>query len=348
MGFEVMDARGASPTSTSTDPVVPFDLADDGTHVVDLGAAHEPAGDGPPSWRGSVDRLRSRGTGLLLPVAAALVLGALVGGFVAGQRSAADQRGARAAQLAVVAQVESSSVAELRGTVRAELTARVTNAGPEPVGVATVPLGTDPNPLTPVVVTGPDRLAPGASSVVRVQVLLACGSATMPEVALQVRTADGRGHPVALQSTTAAAGTLTALCADARGAGPAVRARLGGTTTRPVVTIANDGDVVVGVSFASVVSKGSPDVEGLVTILTAPAMPLIVGAHGERSAAVTVRARRCVRDVATLGQLSDISFPALIVTDSNGSVLQGGASGPTATSVDLSLLVSQAVARACG
>ena len=30
MGFEVMDARGASPTSTSDDPVIPYDLADDG------------------------------------------------------------------------------------------------------------------------------------------------------------------------------------------------------------------------------------------------------------------------------------------------------------------------------
>ena len=348
MGFEVMDARGASPTSTSTEPPIPVDLADE-AHVVDLGVPHEPTGDGPPSWRVRFGQLRSRGDGLLLPVAAALVLGALLGGFVAGQRSAADQRDARASQLAVVAQVESSSVAELRGTVRAELTARVTNAGPEPVALATAPRGTDPNRLAPVVVTGPDQLGPGASSVVRVQVLLACGSATMPEVALQVRTADGRGHPVALQSTAAAAGTLSALCADARGSGPAsVRARLGGTTTRPVVTVANDGDVVVGVSFASVVSKGSPDVEGLVTVLTAPAMPLIVGAHGERSVAVTVRARRCVRDFATLGQLTDISFPALIVTDSNGRVLQGGGSGPTATSVDLSLLVSQAVARACG
>ncbi|MEO7745477.1 MAG: hypothetical protein ABIV05_04550 [Actinomycetota bacterium] len=348
MGFEVMDAHGATPTSSSTDPLVPFDLADDGRHVVDLGESHEPAGEGPPSWRGSFDRLRSHGGDLVLPVAVALVVGALLGGFVAGQRSGAARLDARASQLAVVAQVESSSVAELSGTVRAELTARVTNAGPEPVAVATEPLGTDPNPLTPVVVTGPDRLGPGASSVVRVQVLLACGSATMPEVALQVRTADGRGHPVALQSTAAAAGTLTSLCADARGTGPVVRARLGGTTSRPVVTVANDGDVVVGVSFASVVSKGTPDVEGLVTILTSPAMPLIIGAHGERSVAVSVRARRCVRDVATLGGLSDISYPALIVTDSNGRVLQGGGSGPSASSVDLSLLVSQAVARACG
>ena len=45
---------------------------------------------------------------------------------------------------------------------------------------------------------------------------------------------------------------------------------------------------------------------------------------------------------------TDISYPALIVTDSNGRVLQGGGSGPSASSVDLSLLVSQAVARACG
>ena len=89
---------------------------------------------------------------------------------------------------------------------------------------------------------------------------------------------------------------------------------------------------------------------GPVALLVWPRIPAggrfmrLVGAP----VAVDVRARRCVRDVATLGQLSDVSYPALIVTDSNGRVLQGGGSGRTATSVDLSLLVGQAVARACG
>lgn len=347
MGYEVMDAHGASPTSATSGHPTPVDLGDDGADVVDLAEPHGPLDDGPGSTLGWFDRLRSRGDGMVLPVTAALVVGALLGGFVAGQRSAADRQDARRSQLAVVAQVESSSVEERNGALRAELTARVTNAGPEPVELTTTPLGTDPSPLTPVVVTGTNRLGRGASSVVRVQLLLACGATTVPEVALQVRTADRRTHPVALRSSTGPAGSLESLCSDARGAGAGVRARLGGTTTRPLVTISNDGDAVVAVSFASVVSKVSSSVEGLVTILTDPAMPLIIGPDRERSVVITVRAGRCVRDVATLSQLSDISYPALIVTDANGGVLSGGDSGPTASSVDLSLLVSQAVARAC-
>ena len=80
------------------------------------------------------------------------------------------------------------------------------------------------------------------------------------------------------------------------------------------------------------------------TVLTRPAMPLILGPGQERRTALTVRATRCQRDLGVLGQLDAFAHPSLVVTDPNGTVLQGGSPG---TNVDLSLLVAAAVVRVC-
>lgn len=334
MGHEVMDEQGAfGPSAAHAGPQA--------RHVVDLGADDGP---GEPE----VPRARSpRWRGPLLPVGAALVVGALLGGFVAAQQSAAAQQAQRRAQLAVVAQVQAATVDRDGTRVSADLTVRVTNAGPEPVTVATQPLGARPSVVQRVVVTGTGRLAGGSSQVLRVQVLLDCATAAASAPALSVRTADHRTHAVALlPSERSDESTLAAVCADA-GDQAAVRGRVVGTTDHPFVTVTNDGDIPVGVSFASVVSKGDPKVEGLVTLLTTPALPLVVAAHSERRVAISVRVARCVRDVATLAELADVSYPTLVVTDQNGRVLRGGERGPSAVSVDLSLLVSQAAARTC-
>lgn len=349
MGHEVMDAHGGhQPPSSGSAPVDIVDLGDV-SDVSDLGPDDGPAVDGSrerttgsPGWRGALSG--GGGRSVVLPLAVALVAGALIGGFVSGQRSAADQRSAQRAQLAVVAQVESSSGRHRLGVVRAELTARVTNTGPEPVEVESAPGGTEPSRSRPVVVTGGGALAPGSSTTVRVQALVPCARADRPgpavtDLVVTVRTADDRTHGVPL---AAASGTsLEALCGAATGPTARVSARLEGTLAQPVVVIDNEGAAVVGVSFDSVVSKGSADLEGLVTILTTPAMPLIVRAGRERGVAVDVRASRCVRDLDALGGLDDISSPQLIVTDANGAVLSGGGS------VDLGLLVNQALTRAC-
>lgn len=338
MGYEVMDAHGARTAPTGAGDVPPLD-------VVDLTPDDDPA---PAANADRPQRLAALWAGrreIVLSVTVALVVGALLGGFVTGQRAAADQRAARRSQLAVVAQLESSSLSRQGAGVQADLTARVTNSGPEEVDVETTSATSTPSRLNPVAVSGGRALEPGESAAVRVLVLLQCGVTPLPDLAVTVRTADGRPHAVPLQPRYGD-GALTALCSDTSAAASLVTARVEGTLGRPVVVVENGGDTVVGVSFASVVSRGTPEVEGLITILTSPGMPLIVGAHRERSVVVNVRATRCASDLRTLSTLTEISRPSLIVTDSNGSVLQGGAPGGV-TSVDLSPLVSQALARAC-
>jgi len=332
MGYEVMDAHGARQLSSGAIAPAPVDVVD---LMADVGPA-PPQPPAAPRWRTALAPGAAGGRGGLLPVAAALVLGALLGGFVSGQRTSADLRAAARSQLAVVAQVESRSLSREAGGVQADLTVRITNSGPDEVDLDTQ-AGASPNRLTPVVISGERQVGAGQSSTVRVQTLFACRGT--PAVVVTVRTADGRGHEVPLQPPSPD-GSLVALCSGAANAG-SVSAGLAGTTTRPVVVVRNDGPAPAGVSFASVVSRGTPEVEGLVTILTTPAMPVVVQARGRRAVAVSVRATRCVRDLGVLARLGEISSPTLVVTDANGAVLPGGGS------VDLGLLVSQALARAC-
>lgn len=373
MGYEVMNARGASEPASPMGAVPPVDVVDlshddlthdDLTHD-DLthDGHHDPLrapwsrrtpDGGEPARRGlaaGLSRLHTSAAAPLLPIMVALVVGALLGGFVTGQRAAAQARAARLSALAVVAQVEASTIGERGGTLQADLTARITNAGPAPVELVTDPAGSLPNRLRPLVVTsidGHSRLVSGQNSRVRLQVTLACGVRAMPDLALTVRTADRRQHLVPLQSSSGSDGTLTTLCTDAASSTPTVEARLKGTTARPLLVVMNRRNTAVRVSFASVVSHGSRKAAGLVTILTTPTMPLVLGPLQQREVVLDVRATRCVQDLDVLASLFEVSYPSLLVTDPTGRMLQGSSSGPGAQSgVDISLLVDRAVERAC-
>ena len=333
MGYEVMDAGGTTDATVpngSAPPVEVTELNPDDAPAVPLATR-------PSAWRTALARARSANRSVLLAAGAALVIGALAGGLVTGARDAASLSADRQrSQLAVVAQVESSSARLQNATVRIDVTAHVTNLGSEPVDLVT------PSRLA----VGPpdERLPPGKGSSVRLRLRQPCGLVAGRGLAVMVRTADGRLHEVPLRQSE----PLGMLCANSTDPVPRVLARVQGTTERPVLVVTNPRAEPVRVSFASVVSQGSPAVNGLIAVLTEPAMPLAIGAGEQGRATLDVRATRCVEDLATISQLSQISFPALLVSQVNGL----GAWGDPGTedlggSVDISLLVGQALARAC-
>ncbi len=333
MGYEVMDAGGtrhATVPNGSASPVEVIELTPDDAHAVPLATR-------PSAWRTALERARSADRSVPLAAGAALVVGALAGGLVTGARDAASLSADRQrSQLAVVAQVESSSARLQNATVRIDVTAHVTNLGSQPVDLVT------PSRLA----VGPpdERLAPGTGSSVRLQLRQPCGLVAERGLAVTVRTADGRLHEVPLRQSE----PLGMLCASSTNPVLRVLARVEGTTERPVLVVTNPRAEPVRVSFASVVSQGSPAVNGLIAVLTEPAMPLVIGAGKQGRAILDVRATRCVKDLAAISQLSQISFPAVLVSRVNGL----GAWGDPGTediggSVDISLLVGQALVRAC-
>ena len=333
MGYEVMDAGGTRDATVhdgSPPPVEVTELNPDDVHAVPLATR-------PSAWRTALAHVRSANRPVLLAAGAALVIGALAGGLVTGARDAASLVADRQrSQLAVVAQVESSSARLRNATVRIDVTAHVTNLGSEPVDLVT------PSRLA----VGPpdERLAPGQGSSVRLRLTQPCGLVAERGLAVTVRTADGRSHEVPLRQSE----PLGMLCASSTNPVLRVLARVEGTTERPELVVSNPRAEPVRVSFASVVSQGSPAVEGLIAVLTEPAMPLVIGAGQQGRAVLDVRATRCVKDLAAISQLREISFPALLVSRVNGL----GEWGDPGTediggSVDISLLVGQALARAC-
>ena len=322
--------------------------------MVELGSDAAPAvrvAASPLVWQGALASVRSGRLSLLLLVGAALVVGALLGGFVAGQRNGASTvRDMQRSQLAVVAQIEASSASRQNANVRIDVTARVTNLGPGPVDLVrsqqAEPSERSGELMAEQVGDG-ERLQPGADASVRLQLIQPCGALARHGLSVRVRTADGRSHDVPLRSA-GAEGSFGMLCDGARPV-PPIRSRLEGTTARPVLVVTNPHAEAVRVSFASVVSQGSPPIDGLIAVLTEPAMPLIIGAGEQGRVTLSVRAARCVKDIGTISRLSQISFPSLIVTGTEGQLVKGDTgTEDIGGSVDLSLLVGQALARACG
>ena len=347
MGFEVLDARGDSTAASSAVEPAPVDVLDldDDVTLTDTSE--------PPRWhraRSALGGVRHAGPEVLLPALAALVVGALLGGFVTGQQAASDERTARRSELAVVAQVESSSISELAGSVRAEITARVTNSGPEPVELVTDVDGSTPSEDKPVVVTSDGEstgLAPGAGSSVRLAVKLACRGNSVPDLAVTVRTSDGRPHLVPLRSSGSVS-TMSALCSNVSAATPSVDAWLRGTTARPVLVIVNGRDTAVRVSLGSPRSLNARALRGLLRVRVTPALPTLIGAGDQRQLPFEVEAVRCVEDLEVLSQLGEISSYPLVVSGPSGEPLPDESSRDAlGTQVDLGLLVTQALARAC-
>lgn len=347
MGYEVMDAGGTSQTAVPGGSVPPGEVVELGPDV----GATVPAAAPSPAWGRALARARSVRSSVLLAVAVALVVGALAGGFVTGQRNAASaaQDGQRS-RLSVVAQIEASSASRENATVRIDVTARVRNLGPESVELVSSPqavLSDRSGELMAEQTGGGERLLPGADASVHLRLVQPCGAPARRGLSVRVRTADGRTHEVPLRSA-GSDGSVGMLCDDGTTPAPPVQARLEGTTARPVLVVTNPRPEAVRVSFASVVSSGSPAVDGLVTVFTEPAMPRLIRAGEQGRVTLDVRATRCVKDIATISQLTQISFPSLVVVGANGLVLQEeSGTEDIGGSVDISLLVNQALARAC-
>ena len=135
MGYEVMDAGGTrhdTAPNESVPPIEVIELNPDDVHAVPLATRLA-------AWRTALARARAANRSVLLAAGAALVIGALAGGLVTGARDAASLAADRQrSQLAVVAQVESSSARLQNATVRIDVTAHVTNLGSEPVDLITI------------------------------------------------------------------------------------------------------------------------------------------------------------------------------------------------------------------
>lgn len=283
----------------------------------------------------------------LLTVAVALVVGVLLGTVVAGNRADAAARAERRAALVVDARIATSAITSQRlGDARAQITARVRNLGPEPVELLLDAETAVPSTDDPVTVTGePGELVPGASSVVRADVALVCGVQQLPVLVVRVRTSDGRPHDVPLQPF-GTGDPLEALCANVTNSTPRVQAELQGSVDRPLLRIRNTRPVAVVVDLPERVSSGPGGLDGLVTI--SASLPELVAGLGERTIALQVTARRCERDLDVIEQLGAFARPTLRLTDARGDRLDTStARDAVGTSVDLTQLVSQALARAC-
>ena len=345
MGYEVMDAKGTLGSTVTRGSVPPGEVVELGPYA----GGTAPAATPPAAWGRALARARTVRPAVLLALVVALVVGALAGGFVTGQRKAASaaQDGQRS-RLSVVAQIEASSASRENATVRIDVTARVTNLGPESVELVSSPQAvlSDRSGELMAEQTG-EKLLPGADASVQLRLVQPCGAPARRGLSVRVRTSDGRTHEVPLRPA-GSDGSVGMLCDDGTTPVPPVRARLEGTTARPVLVVTNPRTEAVRVSFASVVSSGSPAVDGLVTVFTEPAMPRLIRAGEQGRVTLDVRATRCVKDIATLSQLTQISFPSLVVVGANGLVLQQeSGTEDIGGSVDISLLVNQALARAC-
>jgi hypothetical protein len=169
----------------------------------------------------------------------------------------------------------------------------------------------------------------------------------VPDLAVTVRTSDGRPHLVPLRSSGSVS-TMSALCSNVSAATPSVDAWLQGTTTRPVLVIVNGRDTAVRVSLGTPRTLNARALRGLLRVRITPALPTLIGAGDQRQLPFEVEAVRCVEDLEVLSQLGEISSYPLVVSGPSGEPLPDESSRDAlGTQVDLGLLVTQALARAC-
>ncbi len=341
VGYEVLDAYDGRAMTAAAPPAAGRGLPTD-PEVTEL----EP-GDVVPTRPGVPSpprRWRALG-----PVALALVVGVLLGSVVTRGRAEATALAERRATLSVDARITGSVIGGQRlGQARISLTARLRNFGPEPVEAVVDDATVVATRQRPVVVTGTDaRIAPGASTTLMVELSVNCTQLPLPVLGAKVRTVDGQVRKVPLRSSYG--DPVETLCGNVTASTPWVSAEIVGSTDRPRMLVVNGRPTPVRLDLPVRVSSGPGGAAGLIRVDASPRFPIVVPAGGRQSVRLTVTATRCERDLDVVAGLASFANPALRVTAADGRPLATSTSADQiGTRVDLSTLVDQALARACG
>lgn len=340
MGYEVLDSFGRATE-------LPDDARPPHADVLDLddGAARA---DEKPALAPQVRRWLTEAGPLLAAasstarrtlrvVTGSLLVGAILSGVAIHANDERTARRADRAALAVDVLGTDPSVATSSDSATIVTTARVTNHGPAPIQVVT---GTSRTGLVVASIgteaaTG-TTVPPGARGTVKATLAVDCGATTLvPVPILQVRTADGRSHDVPIELGAFGSTPLReAVCGGSQNQN--VDASVTGSLDRPVLRLTNRSAKEQRVKVNGMLLSDGAN-RPLVTVVTVPAGPLLVRAHGHRDVRLTVRVARCLREAAAV---SGIGYVSLDITPTDG--------GPLANSgVDVGPLVGAALAGAC-
>ena len=339
MGYEVLDSCGRAtdlPDDARPPPVDVLEF-DDGAARADEKPALAPQ---VRRWLTEAGPLLAAASSTarrtLRVVTGSLLVGATLAGVAIHANDERTARRSDRAALAVDISGTDPSVSTSSDSATIVTTARVTNHGPKPIQVVT---GTSRTGLVVASIgtgTTGTTVPAGARGTVKATLAVDCGATTMvPVPILQVRTADGRSHDVPLELGVFGSTPLReAVCGGSQNQN--VDASVTGSLDRPVLQLTNRSakDQRVKVN-GMLLSDGAN--RPLVTVLTVPAGPLLVRAHGHRDVRLTVRVARCLREAAAV---SRIGYVSLDFTPTDG--------GPVANSgVDVGPLVGAALAGAC-
>lgn len=335
MGYEVLDSRGEggpgpAPAGTTGD-----------LEVVDLGS--EQVGDQPRGLprllgaeHGGANRAR-RAAQVAALVFASLAAGGAVGGFVVRRHEQSQQRQAQRAVFAADAVISDVSSAGSGDPPRAVVTARFTNHGQLPVRVAT-DAASQPVGTTVYVVSRTPVVPAGATVLVSVTLPVTCNQQGLPlKALLSVRTADGRLHRLALESTALGGGSSLEQVACQGSAADATRVVLHGPISRPLLQLTNQAGQNVRFTITSDGGAGTLNGERLVTVATIPALPIVLRGGAGVELRLLVSARRCPLDLADIQSGAYLQVEGVATTGS----------GRFTAGADISGLVGAAIARAC-
>lgn len=310
MGYEVIDEHGTvaggdrGPTSMRRPE--PYDL---GELEPVLPAPTTDAPDDPTrppersGRRARIDRLIRLPA---VPTSAALVVGALVGGYVVHQHGVGEQQAQARSAVNAVAVTENQLATGINGVRMATLTVRLTNFGPLPLEPVLSPDRHRPTTREPLVdaATSHPRAAPnGGSTLVTVTVPLPCDT-HLGQLQLPVRTADNSTHELTI--TSVASEILEqdrTMCYQESQPQPLVEAWLSGSVDQPYIVIRNVAAQArrVWLQDRAPGDWGAETPRGISIRLT-PSLPQDVDGGGTVRLKLDVKADHCERDVAELQQ----------------------------------------------
>lgn len=236
----------------------------------------------------------------------ALLVGAVVGGYVVHQHNVGQAAAQQRSVLQAVAVAENQMASGVNGVRVATLTVRLTNFGPEPIRPVLSDNGHAPSQVSPLVQasTGhPEAEAKGGDAMVTMTVPLACDQ-ELGDLLLNVRTIDDRVHQVSVHSPDSAALQQDrTMCYDGVSDEPTlVEAGLSGDLDNPYIVIRNKATQARRIWLGEPGPGGSIVGPRGVTIRLVPKLPQDVEGNGTLRLKLVVTANRCERDVAALEQ----------------------------------------------
>jgi hypothetical protein len=279
----------------------------------------------------------------------ALLVGAIVGGYVVHQHNVGKAAAQERSVLQAVAVAENQMASGVNGVRVATLTVRLTNFGPEPIQPVLSDDGHTPSQVSPLVQAStehPEAEAKGGDAMVTITVPLACDQ-ELGDLLLPVRTVDHRVHQVSVHSPDSAALQQDrTMCNDGGIDEPTlVEASLSGDLDNPYVVIRNKATQARRIWLGEPGPGGSIVGPRGVTIRLEPKLPQDVEGNGTLRLKLVVTASRCERDVAALEQANTwIAFQDTHIGMGVQPPLDGyrGYIG-----VGLSSLITNAFVRAC-